>query len=1258
MEAAGLDRTRLAERIGTVPARVSELLSAKGWKASPAKLKWALKIIKACGGTEADLQHWTTYHGEVTAYQVADHPTALPRPPGTEVRHGRDEAVDPVVRRLRRLSAQLGAELDVSGTPRLDGDQVLLGRGLYVRRTRQTEVLGLLRPDRYDKPVLVRAAAGEGKSSLLWGLHHDLAGDPMLEPFLLDATWLSEALDEPPLLSTDDLLRVAASARERGHVALFLIDTVDLVLRDRRPRQLFVDLCEELTEAGAEIALTSRPDESLKLPAARFRTVVLGEYDDVELPVAVDRCVAAFCTAPPTGAPLDEQVRRLLMAEARGLPLRDIVRNPLKLRLLFELYAPDFPPQEHDVSSLYRAYWQRRVHTDQRGELGFVDKNDLSRPAELTAIAMLAAGLPEVNEEPLLESAAAVASAWHRDTRRPAEIRAELDAGADGLAGRGVLIRSDRTLRFVHQTMFEYAAAIGLLDRDRERALTFLIDHLGATPDDLFVGAIAEQALILALDDPLLAPTAHAVLDAAVTGTVPLQRIALGVLAHRPSLRDTTRRLLDAVDAAARRRYARTVPTVADDDVSRQVAVLVGVWRLEPSARESVLEALTRLAGREPAIVAGVLKDLKCVASALAWTDAPERMVEITARALVAVAAAVPQWVREGMFTFFDDMVKRNNHRAVPLRLLGLIADHWAELGSSEVCEAVETRVVGAQRERNAAASEMKRALGRIRALEWRDRLAASLDHEWWDDVVDELCEKLQADYYDVLANAWLHAIAELVIGGALDAAGAVRTVRRLAMMPGSGVFALGDTLFNRLLGADDGADGNPAVVVTPAVVALLDGLPAPGNRPKPGAQRAAHAARQALRNAELPPARLAALLADVPGADDVDNWLADDHLVVLVVPAGVGGHAVARRALDRIAADAGVLSDLGRKNVSYDLARHLAAHPWLLGPLIDLSIRRASAAPLSDVVDEPDVAILAELSAHSTRLVDLLELLSTGKGEAQREAASLWRRLYRARAVPAPSHNALTAWFASASEPAVRGNLVDFTVDIALDDPSRHRVVDRMVRGLFEVDAGTGAVVSPRHGKAGHVPGSARASWLRLACRGLPVHEVDLAEVLRVATASPVSADNLAVVGRLVIRLVEQGDTAVAADLLLRIAGAADRVLLSLKQESGLANKVRTPARRIFRTASADVRDALLAKVPDLPRTFARVLVASAAQEDFDGARPALTALLDRRLPDGVAQQIHDDIKVRSRSAASGTLPELIDPLTRTEASGRRGPS
>jgi hypothetical protein len=1253
-ESVGMSRTVLAGKLGCAESTLSALLGNKGPRAStPKALDWARKIIKACRDGDQDLANWAAFHHEVQKFEVGAI-KALPPPPEPGKAYALGLSRPPESSgsdsKLRRLSERFAVELDLASSQRLDSDPHRLSAGLYVRRTQQDVVLNMLRPADYDKPVLVHGIAGEGKSSLLWGLYEDLKNDPTLDAYLLNSPWLASVESGAFPVSADELRQVTDSARENDRVAVFLIDTVDLLLHDELHRQQVLDICELVTEAGAEVVLTSRPEEALTLPRASFRTVGLQPYDDIELPQAVGKHAAAFCPDVLPG-PLDEKIRLILDSAARGLTVREIVMNPLKLRLLFELYQPDFPSLEHDVSSLYGMYWKRRVRTDQRGEAAIPEGTDLSRPAEHTAIALLAAGRIELGERLLSRSAASVAANWHSGQHSSTDCLPDSEAAISNLTRRGVLIRSVQAIRFFHQTMFEYAAARGLLARDDVRALRFLVDHLKRHPDDLFVGAVVEQMLILSLDDLLVAHAAAPVLeDLVVSGIPSLQRIALGVLAHQPTPQETTEQLIEIVDTAALRRYAQTVPTVAKVDVGLQMARLTRVWRRHESVRESVLEAMARLGARNPAIVVSTLRELDCVRVALTWKDNPARMVRLVARVLVAAASADPVWTLAQLLVLFDHTTGHNTHRNVPLYLVDLIADAWPVLGSPQTATVLQDRIVHSQQGHDAAASEMRKALGRIQALAWRDRLQ-KLPHSdgsdgvnWWMEVVEELCGHLEEDFYEVFANARLHAIAELAIDGTLGTELVIRTIKRFSTLGGPAPFALSG-LFARLLAAD--SHSHVEAPVRQLVIAMLGGLPAPGNRPPEGPPRWAHVVRKALREAGLTANQLATLLIDLPVAQNAANWLADGYLAVLLVPAAAGGHPHARAALDQVTEDAELLSATGQKNVSYDIVRYLHEYPRLLPLLINLSVWRKSATPLSDVIPDLDGELLTGIRAQTERLTELVDALFDGKGAAQKEAMSLWRRLYNVRAMPSPDHDALMSRFKATPALAARGNILELAADAALDGGLSPSTVARTLRDLFDVDHRTQAIVSPGTGKAGHVAITARAAWLRLTCQHEHPGEVDFDELLGIATARPVTVDTLAVLGYLMSTLARQGKPSAATDLLIRVAVDAVRSAdLSIKQENTPANKLRPAMRSIFRVASVEDQRALLAKAPILPMKHARVLVAAAAQENFHTLRPQLAALLEVDLPQGVAQQIHDDVRVRSRSAARGALPNLLLPL------------
>ncbi|GAA3438284.1 tetratricopeptide repeat protein [Kutzneria kofuensis] len=1147
-------------------------------------------------------------------------------------------------RKLRHMSDGLAAELDRSSGAGHAGEHHL-STGLYVRRTRQAEVIELLRPDNYPKPLLIHGSAGQGKSSLLWALYQELAADTTTQPYLLNSPWLAFGEAHAPSISTAELRQAAEQALADGRVAVFLIDTVDLLLHDDLHGRELADLCETLTDAGAEVVLTSRPEEAERLPKPSFRRIGLASYDEVELPLAVASHVAAFC---PRSMPesLDEKVGLIVGAVARGLAVSEVVRNPLTLRLLFELYADEFPLLEHDVSSLYQEYWRRRVETDKRSEVAPGAGRDLSASVGHLAIALLGAGRIERNEQLLLQSAATVAAAATGTTHKDALVTLKIDV--DLLVSRGVLIRTERGIRFFHQTGFEYAAALGLLVRDGVRALVFLRDHVDTQQDDLFVGAILEQLLIVALDRaPLADETAAIIREMAVAAGPTLPRVALAALAHRPRLMATTEQLLDTVSLTAVRRYVQTMPTVADADPRLQVTLLGRAWKRGDEVHESVLESLERLGGRDASGVRAMVAELGCVDVALGRRGEPAKVIQLTARVIVAAASADPAWARQQLLTLFDDMIQRNTHRAVPLYLIELIADRWAVLGSAEAARDIRTRIVEAQGTRDASAGEMRKALGHIEALAWRDDFAMrGRSDEWWWTAVEELCERLEHDFYDVLGNARLLAVAELIITDVLGPERAVRTVTRLAELTGSAPFALNRSLYAPLFAAYDDDDDNPVAPVVPILLSHLDGLPAPGNKPAEGAPRWAYVARQALHDSGSAADRVAALLADVPSATHLDSWLLDDHLAVLLVPAAIGGHPVAAAALDQVSTRPDLLSPIGQKNVSYDLVRHLPSRPDLVALLIELSILRVSSTPLSEVLVSHDNALLAELRRASVRLSTLLDRLFDGGASGTKEAVSLWRRLYRAGVVQVSDLAALQKRLIMCPDPAARGNILQLAVDAALAGELDGRTVDAMLRGLFRKDGGKRTITSPDGSPAGHVATTARAVWLRLVCMGDPTDAVDVDEVLDIAAAAPATTDNLTVLGHLITRLAEQGSPAIATRVLLRVAETVTALGFSRKQENGVANKLRTPIRAIFRHSALADQRALLALAPTLPRTHARILVAAAAQERFFLLRPDLAALLAQDLPEGVAQQIQDDMAVRSRTEGTGAMPRLLRPL------------
>lgn len=295
--------------------------------------------------------------------------------------------------RVRALSAAAAADSDIVAWR--DGQSVVrLSDGAYVARSVQGRLL-----KRLAKPSVtaVVGEAGCGKSALLWHLYDRLARvgyDPMLVPAtaLLDGT------------AVDEVVAALREPADRGPVML-LVDTLDLLLHDLVALEMVNRVLRAAAESRVPTLMTSRPMEARMLKLAeeddgadsdqgggRILKVSLTEYDRRERTAAIATYARLFYS--PQQVPAVAQV--LESAQLRGLPLREVCRNPLALRLLFELYAPDrIPPEDVDSIGLFDQFWRRRVADDRRGASGAQPGHraaDLSRVTEAVGLVLLSSG--------------------------------------------------------------------------------------------------------------------------------------------------------------------------------------------------------------------------------------------------------------------------------------------------------------------------------------------------------------------------------------------------------------------------------------------------------------------------------------------------------------------------------------------------------------------------------------------------------------------------------------------------------------------------------------------------------------------------------------------------------------------------------------------------------------------------------------------------------------------------------------------------
>ncbi|MEV6738509.1 hypothetical protein AB0N14_16900 [Streptomyces sp. NPDC051104] len=722
-----------------------------------------------------------------------------------------------------------------------------------------------------------------------------------------------------------------------GPVAL-LLDTADLLLHDatRAGEDLLVRLVQEARALGVAVAVACRSAEARRLEdreragiEALLSKEHLEGYDDgraapdatqhvgapwepgSELDRAVEAHLRVFCRDPgrpsprqgsdPGGTgpaePLAQRMRSTLVyAAARGLPLGQLIRHPLSLRMLFDVYAPAGPrDKDLDVTDLFREYWDKRVIEDVRHAVLDDEpadeqaRRDLSQEVRVLGLAMLRAGRPELHG-----ADARTALVAHTAVKR----RQDADKAVAVLLNRGVLRKIEGgRVAFHHQAFAEHAAGQAL--RSARRGLAATAGRVTEHPDDLLLAEAARHAFHIA--DREGAAGWYPALDTlmrhhhAATRLTAL-RIHAG-LRHPPedavSLAVKTLRDADPWQTAS---YMTVLTGTSNPAPAAWPRTLRAIWdRQDSQERRRVLIAVTHLAHQQPGPVARFL-------SGLGLLDFTERenlnclpFGRDLTLFLLGLHTAAPEKCATGVTRLLNAAATFRNkavllHTLVALAHLtarhpGRYAGHAARLpelldGLHQAWQADLDKIIDAA------------------APAWATTLRAATATEI-EDVVRTLAEGLKAAPPPPSGALRLRSLAEVLATGSprlvqrcldrlSDAATSPESAEPVAKYllapllsqePGvSGVGAARDWCRRRLSPTED---LDAARGATGVIVKALDANKAP-----------------------LPAATVAACLPTPRDPDrcrDVTlrRWLSDPWPVSLTVAAAAGGHRAAERALD-----------------------------------------------------------------------------------------------------------------------------------------------------------------------------------------------------------------------------------------------------------------------------------------------------------------------------------------------------------------------
>jgi nucleoside phosphorylase len=962
----------------------------------------------------------------------------------------------------------------------VDGRVVRLSEGVYVARE-STELRLVERLAQPSTTALV-GDAGHGKTAMVWRMHRMLSALGR-EPLVVPASALLGGPERPAVLTVDAVAAALAYGRRAGLPLILLVDTLDLLLRQDATRRLVRSLLRTAAGHRLPTLVTCRPVESRWLTidydddTAPISGVRLEAFTPVEQAAAITMYAKAFY--PPERAA--QAAARVSEASVRGLPARELSRNPLQLRLLFELFEPDDPPDDVDAIGLFEQYWSRRIHHDDRGPDGIAKGPDLTAYAEAVGFVMLTDGSIEAHVTRLAERVA------------PLTITTcdEIYTAIDQLRARGVMLEphDSRLYRFFHQTFFEYAAARGVVGLGRGPA-DQLVGHAVADSHDLFVGEVAAQVVLLAGRDPRL-PGSFA-RDALLTwfdGDAHLQLLALrsyARLSHpAPQVRARAAAILATCDAGTVRHYLRLLPSTRHPRFERVRAELGLLWSRvtgsdgDPGLGFDVLRALARAAPVFPEDTRVFIEEHECLKWLLERTPAEICRESLHLQLLDPLRTTHPAWCAEQLLAFFvafagdsaDHRSKRPRPANVPamadiVQLLASIAEHTVL--SSEVTEPVTKAI------RLLASTKTSAELERQYAFLRGEMLATLTPAELLEHTWAAIRDRLVPDEDAATAPEWtvqgrraeLRACARAAAGLTapeartyLDALLTERNPRRQ-----EGLCALlGEML--------SGADALPITVVVREVCARHLRL-LPAERGPDGSRPVPMLFVNALHGADVGGRQLlAALPADVPDR----LWSDRSALLPLLVFAALADHPGAQRVMQDMVLGRSVIPPKQLAKVLQRLhvvavspaaeARAAFAH------LVDNAEATGNVGHLRRALHESTIATVQLQPDQHDRLVALRRrVTSPGPGYDPLDGYVLWRLLVERLIDIPPTVDHVATAVSRAAGPVLTG-VLEFALccvrssDWAERNPAAlvDALDEALRKSLAGTPAGTGTGTKPR---------------------------------------------------------------------------------------------------------------------------------------------------------------------------------------------------
>lgn len=1099
--------------------------------------------------------------------------------------------------------------------PRITGDIYLAS--LYVHRKQELQVVrAVLSTEKLAPIVLVKGVAGHGKTSLLWGVASALRQRTEREVLFLKADWLrldvSKREATSALLGVEDLLAAVAQLREMGHPPILLVDTMDVLLHDSQDRRRALDLLVNLHRLGAALVLTCRLQEARLLQSALPITPIhLGTYEDSHDPEDGAGGESEMARAVRSHASrfyqrfhqldIQQHVAEILEATSRRRAFHDVCVNPLTLRMLFILYAPEeIHGQEINVYQLYRDFWSRRIRSDQRAGSPLAEKPaaDLTVTAAAVALIMVAEGTPSL-ERAFIE--------------RNSVLLGGKCAEVESLLGRGALLESNSMVRFFHQSFLEHAAAQGFLSLDGTRGLDLLSSRVFDNPDNFFLSPVLEQALLLATEYPAQRTRRDEILCRLLDSAQPddkktgasLLLSGLYVYAHSPTLADSS---IEAMERHLRHGssdlvedFLDLVPNVNFKDPRRRDRLFVEldlIWnRFLWPEQKKILELLRRFLPWHFETVRMLLD--RWEVAEWAASQPGSNAAEMALLDLLDLAANLDgQWVFALVTRLYRELDSRRMNTKGLERILAFLAANPERFGAAMLAQAFETATGSTDSERlHATVTE---AWGKLWAAQWRSQGIA----------LEALLESIEP-FRGFSLEIRLNGLTELLLEQGGEATRSVLGyVGRLKDSDSQTSWSR--TILSRLLRGSAGVAERDSPAVATTRRALLARLSSADSTARPSVADRAWIKALQLAKPPLVPWEKESLqiLKDLPP----EAWLDPARCLYLVVPAAGAGIAGALEVLRQVSENPEAFEGPLRFLLP-ELELACKSGEALDGYLKRLAIRSAKARPILGLANQGGLQLSTDFGVR-----ELDALISNGSRSAERsvrrDAFLLWAQAIRQELLDCPPLADIAEFLHSERETDVATAILQVLEET-------WQMAKFSFEELREVLSGNrfNRPTAPL-GELG----------LRFQLRAMADEKVSSVQLLEaafdLATAEPTNPERLGLFARvLMAQRQTQGNT--VADLIERMIDCPAVSRLSAATQFSIHSRFLVVARDAFSCLDAAKQRALIARVPGWPENLGGLIVAAATMAGAASVWADLEAL---RSQPSLSPRLHRIITERHR--------------------------